>query len=151
QHVAELRLNPLSISARDRLVELAQLLVDLLARASRIRPVETDPAGAPAELHGTRQRRQPGRHAVEDALARALLLPLQRLPRLGVRRPIAVGAGEHVRMAANHLLADAAGDVSESESALLLRDARMERDLEQQVAELVLERREIVALDRVRD
>ena len=58
---------------------------------------------------------------------------------------------EHVRMAPQHLVADRSRDVVERERAGLLGHARVKHDLEQQVAELVLELREVVALDRVGD
>ena len=41
-----------------------------------------------------------------------------------------------VRVAADHLVGDGAGDVGEGEAALLLGHAGMEDDLEQQVARL---------------
>src|SRR5690606_5483234 len=151
QHVAELGLDPAPLTARDRFVELAELLGDLLARAARIGPIEADACGAASELHGARQRRQPDRHAVENALRWSLLLPFQRLPGFGVRGSLGTRAAEHVRMTPHHLFADAARDVREPERPCLLRETRMEDDLEQQVAELVLELCDVAPLDRVRD
>src|SRR6185437_767333 len=55
---------------------------------------------------------------------------------------------EDMRMAAQHLVGDGASDVVEVEEAGLLGHAGMEDDLEQQVAEFILERRRIAALAR---
>ena len=52
-------------------------------------------------------------------------------------------------MAANHLLGDAARDRVEVEAAVLARHLRVEDDLEQQVAELVAERRPVPLTDRL--
>ena len=46
-------------------------------------------------------------------------------------------AAEHVRMAADHLVRDRAGNIGEAEEPRLLRHARVIHDLEQQVAQLV--------------
>ena len=54
-------------------------------------------------------------------------------------------------MAAFHLVGDRGGYVIESEGALLLSHAGVEDDLEQQVAELVLQRRQVVPLAGVCD
>jgi hypothetical protein len=58
---------------------------------------------------------------------------------------------EDVRMAADHLVGDRCDDVGDREMAGFFGDARMEHDLKQQVAELVLEIRHIGARDRVGD
>ena len=56
--------------------------------------------------------------------------------------PVSVGhdVAEHVRVAAHELVVDAARDVGHGERAGLLREHRVEHDLVEQVAELVLER-----------
>ena len=54
-------------------------------------------------------------------------------------------------MPALHLVADRRGHVGERERPLLLGHARMEHDLEQQVAEFVLQVVEIAAIDGVGD
>ena len=58
---------------------------------------------------------------------------------------------EHVRMTADHLVANGVGDVVESEGALLLRHPRVEHDLQQQVAEFVFQIVKIAALYGVGD
>ena len=76
-----------------------------------------------------------------------MLLPGDRL------RPGVVDArvAEHVRMAALHLVADRVDHVVEHEGALLARHLRMEHDLKQQIAQFVAQRRQVVALDRIRN
>ena len=58
---------------------------------------------------------------------------------------------EHVRVAADHLRRDRLDDVAEGERAGLLGHARVIDDLQQEIAELVLEVGEIAARDRVGD
>ena len=53
-------------------------------------------------------------------------------------------------MPSHHLRRDGLGDVVELEMAAVGRDLRMKNHLQQQVAELVAEPVDIVALDRVR-
>src|SRR3546814_14008685 len=54
-------------------------------------------------------------------------------------------------MAADQLVADRGGHVVEAERALLARHLRVEYHLQQQVAQFVLQRRQVVAVDRVGD
>lgn len=54
--VTELRLDLGRISADHRAVELRELLVDLRARPSRVRPVEPDPAHLLADPLGSHER-----------------------------------------------------------------------------------------------
>ena len=61
----------------------------------------------------------------------------------------ALGVGKDVRMAADQLGGDGLDHVAEVEGALLLRHAGMEDDLQQQVAEFVLEVGEVAAGDGV--
>ena len=56
-----------------------------------------------------------------------------------------------MRVAADHLVADRLGDVVEGEGPGLLGHAGMEHDLQQQVAEFVLQFVQIAALDGVDD
>ena len=53
-------------------------------------------------------------------------------------------------MAADHLGGDGGNDIAEIERAALLCHSRVEHDLQQQIAELVAQIVEIVALDCVR-
>src|SRR3989304_9998489 len=59
------------------------------------------------------------------------------------------GVAEYVRMPANELLGKRLDDVAEIESAFLFGHAGVEHDLEQEVAELVLEVGAVAACDRV--
>ena len=63
---------------------------------------------------------------------------------LGVR-------AEHVRVAADHFRRDRLDDVAESECTLLLGHARVIDDLQQEIAQLVLQIGKIVARDGVGD
>ena len=114
-------------------------------------PVVSDGGGAPLHLAGEQERRQRLGDVVEDA-APALLLGLDLLPALphAARRP-SFGLAEHVRVPADELLVNGAGDALEVAVALLLEEQREEVDLEEQVAELVGELGRIVADGGVRD
>ena len=110
--------------------------------------------GAGTELSRARQGRQGDRHVGQRAglAARRALLALHAFP--GARLLLGVGhdgIAEDVRMAPRQLVADRVHDVVESECALLARESRVEGDLEQEIAQLVTERSEVTALDRVRD
>lgn len=56
---------------------------------------------------------------------------------------------EHVRVAALHLVADRTGHVGKAERTLLTGHLRMEHNLQQQIAQLVLQVDQITAVDRV--
>ena len=60
-------------------------------------------------------------------------------------------AAEHVRVAADHLSCDGVDHVGEGEGALLLGHARVIDDLQQQVAQLLLECAHVALLDGVGD
>ncbi len=79
-----------------------------------------------------------------------LLLCLDALPepRRCARRTLGLGA-EHMRVAADHLARDGIGHVGKCEGALLLGHARVIDDLQQKVAQLVLEARHVLPLDGV--
>ena len=83
------------------------------------------------------------------ALSSAWLGALGRLERF----PAGAGRGvaEDVRVAADHLGRDRRHDVIEREGADLLGHAGMIDDLELEIAELVLERVHVAAVDRVGD
>jgi hypothetical protein len=60
-------------------------------------------------------------------------------------------AGEDMRMAPRHLVADRRNDVAEIERAGLLGHTRMKHHLQQQIAELVLQVVHIAAIDGIGD
>ena len=82
-----------------------------------------------------------------------MVLPLGRLVLLP--RPALLfgradgGIAEDVGMAAFHLVADGFNDIVEIEMATLLGHARMEHDLEQQVAKLIAQLVHGIALDSI--
>src|SRR5579863_6444733 len=89
-------------AARERRVELAELLVDFGTCPRGIRPVEADPRGTAPELRRTHQCGKRSGHAGERAAITGLsggLLALARLLRLPVPTQMLLldgGAGEHV-------------------------------------------------------
>ena len=97
--------------------------------------------------------------AVEEAgrgtAALRLFRPFRGLlgfPREGLALDVAtIGVGEDVGMAADHLLGDMAGDGLEIEGVAFFCEPRVKDDLEQQVAQLVLEGVEVVLRDGVGD
>src|SRR3546814_17780282 len=62
---------------------------------------------------------------------------------------VGLAVAEDVWVAALHLVADRAGDVVETEQAVVGRNLAMEYDLEQQVAKLIADRGGVAAGDRV--
>ena len=145
---------------RSSLPQLGHLLEHLVEHRGRLRPVEAHTRGPLLQLLGAQQGREGQRHTVQHAgrapfrqrpgvaLGRLLRLPGPGLPR-GRAADIGFFASEDVGMAANHLLGDAARDRVEVEAAVFARHLRVEDDLEQQVAELVAERRPVVLTDRL--
>ena len=132
-----------SLAAR---LDLGQLLVDLEARSRGVGPVEADAGGPALDLLGALE----GGEGEGDAGERAFVLVdlalrrLERLPARALRR-----LAEDMGMAPYHLGGNRRYDVSQVERAGLLGHARVIDDLELEVAELVLERLEIAAADRV--
>ena len=54
-------------------------------------------------------------------------------------------------MAADHLVADRGNHVAECEAALFFRHPRVEDHLQQQVAEFILQRMQVIAIDGIDD
>ena len=160
EHVAELledvrvrlRLGRRLASGRvDRLLQLANLVVEVVERAAHVRVLEVDRRGAPLHLARVEERRQRLRHVVEDARA-ALLLALDRLPvRAHAAGRLGLDLAEDVRMPPHELLVNQPRDAFEVAAAALLEQQREEVDLEQQVAELVEQLRVVLRDRRVRD
>ncbi len=59
--------------------------------------------------------------------------------------------GKNMGVPADNLVHDGADNIVEIEEVLLLRHLRMEDDLEQEIAEFVLQRRPVFILDRACD
>ena len=118
--------------------------------ARRVGPVEADARGAALELGRAFERRKRQRNARERAFIEVGLafLGLDVFPQVMAAM---LGVAEDVRMPALHLVADAVDHVLEREMAGFLGHARMEDDLELQIAKLVGERVHVVARDRVGD
>ncbi len=152
QQVADLLL---ALLVRDRGFDFGQFLVDLGAGAARVGPVEAGARGAFLELLGAKQGGEAERDAFEGAYGLRALTPL-RPPLRGLdlfpQMMAALGcAEEDVRVAALHLVADRSDHVREREMAGFLGHAAVEDDLEQQIAEFVLEIGHVAALTSVGD
>jgi len=138
--------------------ELADFLDELRDHRAGIGPIEADPCGAFLHLVGAQQRRQSQRNAVEDAFRRSALaraVPALGgfvfLPGLTLRRYRSdPGVAEDMRMAPLHLIRNCRGNIFEREEALFLGHPGVEDDLKQKIAELVSQRRQIAARNRVR-
>ncbi len=161
QQIADLARDFLLLSAIELVCDLVGFLANFRQHRLRVVPVEADLAGLLLQLERTRERGQAGRNAGEGAVAaggrglarlhaRGFLLRLDLIP-LNVdlvgRQPAFVA--EHVRMTADQLLGDRLHHVAERERALLLGHAGVEHDLQQQVAQFVLQVVEVAAADRV--
>src|SRR5579863_10080233 len=154
QQIADLLRHLLVFASRDSGVGFGQFLIDLAAHAARRRPVKADPTRTAAELGSARQRRQRARYIRQYALHSGLraLARLLRLPRyVQLRYLQRLGLEEDVRMAPDQLVADAARHRGEIETTGLLRHACVEYDLEQQIAQLITQARQIAASDGVGD
>ena len=124
-----------------------------------LRPVEADTRGAFLQLLGAGQRRQAEGDTVEHAGLAALgFRLLGALLGLGIFPGPALRFGgtdrfiaEDVGMAADHLVGDGLGHGLEIEVAGFLGHAGMEDDLQQQVAQLLLEAGHVVLGDGVGD
>ena len=99
------------------------------------------------DLVGPGQYGQARRDAVERA--RSLLLRLLPLLPYGVQVVGRILAREHVRVAGDQLVADASRHVIDGERVPLRGDLRVERDLQEEVAELLAEVVIGARLDRV--
>src|SRR5207248_6406108 len=99
-------------------------------------------------------RREQGRQLARNAAEQggrfvAVLLPLDALPlgeQLATRRDLR--PGEHVRMPADELLVQPAGDLVRIERAFLASELRVQGDLQEQVAELVAKAGRIAGIER---
>jgi hypothetical protein len=122
---------------RERLLELAQLVLQVGERPGRVGILELDRRRPPLQLPRVEQRRKRLGHVVEDPLppfvARLDLLPV--LPNASGRSRLDIA--EHVRVPPYELLVDPAGSLLQIAVPLLLEQEREEIDLEEQVAKLV--------------
>ena len=145
EEVAELFLQRGRRFRCQRLPHLLQLLGHLLERAARVGPVEADRADPFLDAVRAGKRVQPSREVREDRAPCAALLRLQRLPRLGFALPV------DMRVATSHLFLEAADDRLRVEGAALFGEHDLERDVQEQVAELAAERFIVAVADRLGD
>ena len=140
----------------DRVAQLANLFLRLIDHIVRRGPVEADLRGARAQFVGAQQRRHRARHPAQHRLLRLARVPaLLRLDLfplllhfLRCQRRLALGV-EDVRVAANQLVDDRLDRVGDRKTPFLFADLRQEHGFEQEVAELVLEGRVVVAIERI--
>src|SRR5690606_3238232 len=138
----------LELSRRLGLVDLAELLVDLGARAARVLPVEADRGRLLADARRPEERREGEWDAAEHAGA-PLLPGLHGLPPLAREAVLLGRVTEHPRVPTDHLRADRVDHVVELEPALRGGELRLEDDLKKEVAQLFLERGWLAPIDGV--
>ena len=121
-------------------LELGQLVAHGLERALDAGEVEPRRRRAPLDLAGMQQCGQVLGDLAEQTRLAPGLLPLDGVP---VAQDVAgignLGLAEHVGMPADQLLGDLLGNLFQRTGAALLEQQRQEVDLEEDVAELVLE------------
>ena len=129
-----------TIVARELRAHFAELLLDLQRGSLCVAPVEAHTRGAILQPMRPMQRGQTGRQPVSN---RAPPPGLHGFPVL----PIA--AAIQVRMPLTHLLNERAGHVVRVELPILLGDHRVKQHLEQQVAQLLAQVRDVSRSQRV--
>ena len=131
---------PGGIAVRQLVADLRQLFLDLQRGAFRITPVEADARGAVLQPVRTVQRRQPA----WQSLAKRVASPgFHGLPIL------AVAATVQVRVTLFHLVDERGRYVVRIELSFLFRDHRVEKHLEQDVAQLFAHVRNVACTERV--
>ena len=142
--------------------EFVDLLLESWPPHRRRAPSRSRPSRADADVVRAEQRRQRRRDAAQQRLRlspaacrrRRSLLRFDLLPPRphlagGVERRFAGVAREDVRMPAHELVGDALERVGDREVPRFALELREEHRLEHEVAELLAERRVIVAVDRL--
>ena len=126
---------------------LVQFFADLGGDGGRVGPVEAD-AACPLPSFSARVGAGSARLTRQDVTFRPRPYAARRpsgIPRLHAVRPRPRCARPRtLRMPADHLVADGCDDVAEIEGTQLLRHARVEHDLQQQVTEFVAQILEVV-------
>src|SRR6266545_1822139 len=160
EQIAELVLKPsrargiAQICRLGRLLNLADLLVELIPAVLRIGPIETGYGCLAGQLLSGGECRKSGRNAVERLAPRLTLLgalgPFDRIPvaqNLGAARN--ARRAEDVRVAADQLGRDLLIDFADIEVASLARHLAVHQDAEQQVAQLLRQRGHIAGVERL--
>ena len=164
QKIADFSAERVHVAARVELgLDFVRLFADLGENSPDVVPVEADNAGLLLQLHGARQGRHRGGYVGQQPIPgdggrvmaaacrpRGLFLRLDRRPEhLDLLRREGARVAEYVRVSADELGRDRLDDVRQGEQARFLGQAGMIDDLEQEVAELVLEIAHVVPLDGV--
>src|SRR2546422_5926831 len=125
----------LAARSGDRLLQLAQLVIEIRERSVDVQVLEVDRGRAPLQLAGVEKRRQVLRDVMEDArafLLRALdLLPVRTHP----PRRRGLDVAEDVRMATDKLCLYQPRNFRKVTLPPLFQQPREGVDLEQQIAE----------------
>jgi hypothetical protein len=135
----------------NRLLQLAQLVVEVGEGRRGVGILELDRGGPPLQLPRVQERGEVLGDMVEDPLP-VLLVGLEPLPVLAhppCRSRLDIA--KDVRVARDQLLVDLPRDRSEVTAALLFEQQRQEIGLEEEVAEFVLELRRVTEQRGVRD
>ena len=126
-------------------MQLLHLFVELVHRAGDVRPVKARTGGLRLNLLRAPQTRQ----TMGDLFHRlrggalSLLAALELLPREGF------AVAEDVWVARDHLSADRVGHVVKRERAAVGLEIGMKNDLQQDIAQLLAQRRRVLAVDGV--
>ncbi|KCW98283.1 hypothetical protein DK27_11175 [Xanthomonas arboricola pv. pruni] len=158
QHITELVFQPRLVvgdrATRELHAQFLDFFLQLFQHRGRAGPIEADPRRARLQLGGALPFRQAacdaGKCGVVLMARRATFVALDLLP-VGAYRLRIVGTllGKHVRVATHQLVAERGDHVGESERALLGGHLRMEDHLQEKVAQLVAQSRQVVAIDGV--
>ena len=114
--------------------------------------MHADPLAALLETLGGEERREILGHTAEDALILLVTgLALLALDALPLFQEIIVdrGAREDMWVTPDELLIETACDIVDIEGAVLVRELRVQRDLQQQVAELIAQRLAVAGVERL--
>src|SRR5439155_7159316 len=135
--------------ARQRLLQLAELFLEVAESPGRVRVIEAGRSGPALDLPRVDKRREIAGHVMEDPFA-SLLLALEAVPVLAhaAGRP-GLDLAEDMRMAGDQLRVDPASDALEVTLPAFGQEQREEIDLEEEVAELVEQLGVVALLGRV--
>ena len=147
---------PFADAFRGRVAHLVEFFGHLIRGLAGVFPIEAHARRALAELEGPHQGRQGPRHAVEmtgcRAALRAALGGLDFLPGNALfSGRHGAACTEHMRVAAQQLVANRAGHRLEVEVLRLAGDLGVKNHLKQQIAQFILEVSQVAALDGVGD
>ena len=126
-------------------LQFAKLFAHLVPDVLLLLPVETDGSGFVLNTIGLDERRQRLGNAAEHRLVAVLFLLLNLLPRVDdVARSLRYSVAIDVGVAEDELVAELVANVGDVELTLLAPDFRVEDDVQQHVAQLLFDVRNVV-------